>query len=69
MRNPVLVAFAACVVLSIAVFVGSTGLGYAVYRPLRYYDIFSLVVAWAGFAFHVWRDRARSGQISGARHS
>ena len=52
-RNAVL----ACLVLSLAVFVGSTGLGYAIYRPLRYYDIFSLVIAWAGFALHVWRMR------------
>lgn len=50
-------AIAICVALSLAVFVGSTGLGYAVYRPLRYYDIFSLVIAWAGFALHVWRGR------------
>lgn len=57
MSRSVLNAVIACVVLSLAVFVGSTGLGYAVYRPLRYYDIFSLVIAWSGFALHVWRGR------------
>jgi hypothetical protein len=48
-------------VLSVAVFVGSTGLGYAVYRPLRYYDIFSLVISWAGLAFIMWRARRAGG--------
>lgn len=52
-RNAIL----ACVVLSLAVFIGSTGLGYAVYRPLRYYDIFSLVISWLGLAWHLWRAR------------
>lgn len=52
-RNAIL----ACVVLSLAVFVGSTGLGYAVYRPLRYYDIFSLAIAWLGLGWHLWRAR------------
>lgn len=57
MRRDELTAIAICVVLSLAVFIGSTGLGYAVYRPLRYYDIFSLVIAWAGLGFHLWRGR------------
>jgi hypothetical protein len=57
MRKTEMTAIIACVVLSLAVFIGSTGLGYAVYRPLRYYDIFSLVIAWSGLAFHLWRGR------------
>lgn len=57
MRRYEAIAIIACVLLSLAVFVGSTGLGYAVYRPLRYYDIFSLAVAWTGLAFHLWRGR------------
>ncbi|MDP3908655.1 hypothetical protein [Novosphingobium sp.] len=55
MRKPEWIAIIACIVLSLTVFVGSTGLGYAVYRPLRYYDIFSLVIAWTGLAYHLWR--------------
>ncbi|MFA5963366.1 MAG: hypothetical protein WC804_05060 [Sphingomonas sp.] len=65
MRKPEMTAIVACIVLSLAVFVGSTGLGYAVYRPLRYYDIFSLVLAWTGLFFHLWRGR-RSGGGEGA---
>lgn len=57
MRKPEMTALLACVVLSLAVFIGSTGLGYAVYRPLRYYDVFSLVISWAGLAFTMWRAR------------
>lgn len=57
MRKPEVIAIIACVVLSLTVFIGSTGLGYAAYRPLRFYDIFSLVIAWGGLAFHLWRGR------------
>ena len=57
MRKDEWTAIIACVVLSLTVFIGSTGLGYAAYRPLRYYDIFSLVIAWTGLAWHIWRGR------------
>ena len=60
MRKSERTAIIACIILSIAVFVGSTGLGYAVYRPLRYYDIFLLVVSWVGLAFYLWRDRRKA---------
>lgn len=59
MRKPETIAIVACLALSLAVFVGSTGLGYAEYRPLRFYDIFSLVIAWAGLGIHLWRARKR----------
>ena len=60
MRKSERTAIFACIILSLAVFVGSTGLGYAVYRPLRYYDIFSLVISWVGLAFYLWRDRRKA---------
>lgn len=60
MRKSELVAILACVVLSLAVVIGSTGWGYAIYRPLRYYDIFSLVISWAGLGFYLWRDRRKA---------
>ena len=62
MRKPEPIAIIACIILSLAVFIGSTGLGYAVYRPLRYYDIFSLVIAWAGLAFYLWRGRRQQAE-------
>lgn len=55
MRKPEWIAILACILLSLAVFIGSTGLGYTAYRPLRFYDVFSLVIAWTGLAFHLWR--------------
>lgn len=57
MRKVEIIACVVCIFLSLVVFVGSTGLGYAVYRPLRYYDIFSLFIAWMGFIFLLWRGR------------
>ena len=65
MRKPELIAIIACVVLSLAVFIGSTGLGYAVYRPLRFYDIFSLVIAWLGLAYHLWLGRRAANNDGG----
>lgn len=62
MRKPEPIAIIACIILSLAVFIGSTGLGYAVYRPLRYYDIFSLVIAWAGLGFYLWRGRRQQAE-------
>jgi uncharacterized membrane protein YdcZ (DUF606 family) len=50
-------AVAICALLSLAVVIGSTGWGYADYRPLRNYDIFALTISWVGFVFHVWRGR------------
>lgn len=50
-------AVAICIVLSIAVVIGSTGWGYAEYRPLRNYDIFALTISWAGLASYLWRGR------------
>ena len=67
MRRPEMIAIIACIVLSLAVFIGSTGLGYAVYRPLRFYDIFSLVIAWTGLAYHLWRARRADRPDPGSR--
>lgn len=58
MRKPESIAIIACLALTLAVFVGSTGLGYAEYRPLRNFDTFAFVLSWAGLAFHMWRDRS-----------
>lgn len=57
MHKAEIIPLVVCIFLSLVVFVGSTGLGYAAYRPLRYYDIFSLFIAWAGLIFFLWRGR------------
>lgn len=51
------VGIAAFLLLTAAVFIGSTGLGYADYRPLRNYDVFSLVIAWVGSFLYIWKVR------------
>lgn len=58
-RNQI-IAIVACIILSLSVYVGSTGWGYTIFRPLRYYDVFSLVAAWLGLAFYMFRNRVKS---------
>lgn len=58
MGKPETIAVIACLVLTLAVFVGSTGLGYAEYRPLRNFDIFAIVLSWVGLAYQMWRNRS-----------
>lgn len=48
-------AIVVCVILSLSVYIGSTGFGYADFRPLRNFDIFALVISWAGLGLHMWR--------------
>lgn len=57
MSKTELQALAICLALSLAVVIGSTGWGYADYRPLRNYDIFALTISWVGLAFYVWKGR------------
>ena len=54
------IGIAACLLLTAAVVIGSTGLGYAEYRPLRYYDVFSLIGAWVGSFLYIWTVRRRA---------
>lgn len=49
-----------CLLLTAVVFVGSTGLGYADYRALRNYDVFSLVFAWLGSLLYIWKGRRKA---------
>jgi ABC-type proline/glycine betaine transport system permease subunit len=55
-----IIALAACAFLTLAVFVGSTGFGYTIYRPLRNYDIYSLLIAWVGTLFYMVRGARAS---------
>lgn len=57
MRKYEITAIIVCLVLTAIVFVGSTGLGYADYRPLRDYDIISISVSWLGLAFYLFQGR------------
>ncbi|MGF6855514.1 hypothetical protein [Paraburkholderia sp. CI3] len=43
--------------ITVAACIGSTGLGYADYRPLRNFDYFGLGVAWLVFVANLIRDQ------------
>ncbi|MFS8979131.1 hypothetical protein PO002_32365 [Cupriavidus necator] len=45
-----------CVFLSVAACIGSTGLGYAEFRPLRNFDYFALGVSWLFLIVTIIRD-------------
>ncbi len=57
MSRSEIAAGAICVFLTLAVIIGSTGWGYADYRPLRDYDIFSISVSWLGLAYYFFMNR------------
>lgn len=46
-----------CVLLSVAACIGSTGLGYADYRPLRNFDYFALAFSWVFLIVTLVKDR------------
>lgn len=68
MKKPMWIAVGICLLITLAACIGSTGLGYADYRPLRYRDCFALVAAWLYiFVMFVKDSRAsRSGGRSAA---
>lgn len=56
MKKHMWVAVGICALLTVAACIGSTGLGYADYRPLRYRDCFALGVAWSYLIVALVRD-------------
>ncbi|AKC69456.1 hypothetical protein [Pandoraea oxalativorans] len=61
MKKQTWIAVWICLFLTVLACIGSTGLGYADYRPLRNFDYFGLGVAWAGFIVTLLMDR-RAGR-------
>jgi len=53
------IAVFVCIVLTAAAFIGSTGLFYTTYRPIRNYDIVAFVASWVGLIYYLYRDRNR----------
>ncbi|CAM4336949.1 Membrane protein [Comamonas aquatilis] len=53
------IAVFVCLVLTAAAFIGSTGLFYTTYRPIRNYDIVAFVASWVGLIYYLYRDRNR----------
>lgn len=56
MNKNVTIAVVICLLLTAAVWIGSTGWGYAQYRPIRNYDLFSLAAAWIGVIYALVKD-------------
>lgn len=55
------IAIAVCLLLTAAAYIGSTGLFYTVFRPIRNYDLIAFAGAWGGLIWMLIRDRERKG--------
>lgn len=53
------IAVAVCIGLTAAAYIGSTGLFYADYRPIRNYDLVAFAASWGGLVWMLIRDRKR----------
>lgn len=51
------IAMVICLILTAAAYIGSTGLFYAEYRPIRNYDLVAFAASWAGLIYMLIRDR------------
>lgn len=53
------IAVAVCLGLTVAAFIGSTGLFYAEFRPIRNYDLIAFAGSWAGLLYTFFKNRSR----------
>jgi hypothetical protein len=53
------IAVAACIGLTAAAFIGSTGLFYAEYRPIRNFDLVAFAASWAGLIYIFLRNKSK----------
>lgn len=51
------IAVVVCLLLTAGAYIGSTGLFYADFRPIRNYDLVAFAASWAGLIFYLFRDR------------
>lgn len=51
------IAVIVCVLLTAAAYIGSTGLFYTTFRPIRNYDLVAFATSWAGLIWMLVRDR------------
>lgn len=51
------IAVIVCLLLTAGAYIGSTGLFYAEFRPIRNYDLVAFATSWAGLIFYLIRDR------------
>lgn len=53
------IAVAACLALTAAAYIGSTGLFYTQFRPIRNYDLVAFAGSWLGLISMMIRDKKR----------
>lgn len=53
------IAVVVCLFLTAAAYIGSTGLFYAEFRPIRNYDLVAFATSWGGLIYMLLRDRKR----------
>ena len=59
MKKNTWIAIGICIALTLLAIDGSTGWGWADYRPLRNFDYFGLGISWLLFIFVLIRDKIR----------
>lgn len=55
------IAVAACLALTAAAYIGSTGLFYTQFRPIRNYDLVAFAGSWLGLIAMLIRDKKHAG--------
>lgn len=60
-------ALVVCAVLTVLLFIGSTGLFYTDYRPIRNRDLTAYIGAWLWLAYLVWKDMSASRAANASR--
>ncbi|PUA20436.1 hypothetical protein [Glaciimonas sp. PCH181] len=54
------IAVVVCLCLTAGAYIGSTGLFYTDFRPIRNYDLISFAGSWGGLIYMLIRDRKRT---------
>lgn len=53
------IAVVVCMLLTAAAYIGSTGLFYTTFRPIRNYDLIAFAGSWIGLVYMMLRDSKR----------
>ena len=54
------IAVVVCMILTLGAYMGSTGLFYTTFRPIRNYDLIAFAGSWIGLIYMMIRDRKRT---------
>lgn len=57
MSNSKWMAVVVCLLLTAGAYIGSTGLFYTDFRPIRNYDLVAFATSWIGLIYMLLRDR------------